>query len=47
MATFEEPESFAEKNDSSSEDESPGRCFRCEIFGFFLLSFPQNERKIY
>ena len=19
----------------------------CEIFGFFLLSFPQNERKIY
>ena len=20
---------------------------RCEIFGFFLLSFPQNERKIY
>ena len=21
--------------------------FRCEIFGFFLLSFPQNERKIY
>ena len=21
--------------------------FRCEIFGLFLLSFPQNERKIY
>ena len=21
--------------------------FRCEIVGFFLLSFPQNERKIY
>ena len=21
--------------------------FRCEIFEFFLLSFPQNERKIY
>ena len=21
--------------------------FRCEIFGFFLLSFPQNENKIY
>ena len=20
---------------------------RCEIFGFFLLSFPQNERKMY
>ena len=20
---------------------------RCEIFGFFLLSFPQNERKIF
>ena len=20
---------------------------RCEIFGFFLLSFPQSERKIY
>ena len=20
---------------------------RCEIFGVFLLSFPQNERKIY
>ena len=32
---------------------SNGRCivknqrFRCEIFGFFLLSFPQNEKKIY
>ena len=22
-------------------------CDRCEIFVFFLLSFPQNERKIY
>ena len=21
--------------------------YRCEIFGFFLLSFPQSERKIY
>ena len=23
------------------------RSVRCDIFGFFLLSFPQNERKIY
>jgi hypothetical protein len=23
------------------------RRVRCEIFGFFVLSFPQNERKIY
>ena len=23
------------------------KSFRCEIFGFFFLSFPQNERKIY
>ena len=22
-------------------------CFRCKIFRFFLLSFPQNERKIH
>ena len=22
-------------------------CLRCGIFGFFLLSFPRNERKIY
>ena len=31
---------MAAKNDS-------GSYLRCEIFGFFLLSFPQNERKIY
>ena len=23
------------------------QCDRCEIFGFFLLWFPQNERKMY
>ena len=27
--------------------ESRSRSPRCEIFGIFLLSFPQNERKIY
>ena len=24
-----------------------GKKLRCELFGFFLLSFPQNERKIF
>ena len=35
------PESESDSDDS--DDSSLG----CKIFGFFLLLFPQNERKIY
>ena len=42
----ENHENLSEFDDSnvSKNDENENRC---EIFGVFLLSFPQNERKIY
>jgi hypothetical protein len=36
-------ESGPEEDDGLPEEEDN----RCEIIGFFLLSFPQNEKKMY
>ena len=37
----------ADKIEYHQTIENENKELRCEIFGFFLLSFPQNERKMY